>query len=145
MVDVITDAYAAMILERDEFRCTVCGSLIEGERGQDWLLHSRLPSSGGVADDRVYHSSNLITVCGRGDRGCRGALSRCPRVARRQGFVLWRSQEPWQVPVDVWIGPPPGALSDSAHRVAYRLTNDEKRIPVGPMRPQFISPEGTTP
>lgn len=142
MVDVITEAYAAMILERDESRCTVCGSFIEGERGADWMLFSRLPKRD--ADDRIYRSSNLLTVCGHGDRGCRGTLALSTRGARRQGFVLWRSQVPWQVPVNVWTGPAPGRLSDNTHRVPFTFSDDERRRPLVPLRPLFISQEGAS-
>ncbi|GAB3224275.1 hypothetical protein GCM10027447_12730 [Glycomyces halotolerans] len=110
----ISAAQAARILERDLGRCVVCGAEVAGGRRARWDIHLRVPrpATGQGDDPRVLCDSNLVAVCGVASSGtkCAGALGQYPIAARARGLVLWRSQSPWLVPVQVWTAATKGHL-----------------------------------
>jgi hypothetical protein len=90
-----------LVLERDDYRCAVCGdSIVGGVRSIHH--HRRNRGSGGSSDPAINAPSNLLTVCGDGTSGCHGWIGANPDEAMDAGFAvsLNSSDAPAQVPVD---------------------------------------------
>jgi hypothetical protein len=93
-----------LVLERDDYRCSVCGDSIVG--GIRSLHHRRNRGSGGSSDPAINAPSNLLLVCGDGASGCHGWITANPETAMDLGYSvsLNSSDSPSQVPVHhrVW-------------------------------------------
>lgn len=88
-----------LVLERDEYRCVVCGAVIFG---QPWSVHHRRNrGSGGSSDPAINSPANLLLVCGTGTTGCHGWIGERPEEARDEGYAvsLNSRQDPASVPV----------------------------------------------
>lgn len=90
-----------LVLERDRWSCVRCGrSVAGGERGRDWSIQHRIPRGmGGSRDDRLNLPSNLLVLCGSGVTLCHGEVESHREIALVAGFLLYRAQEPTEVPV----------------------------------------------
>lgn len=75
-----------LVLERDEYRCVVCGIGIIGIRAS--IHHRRNRGSGGSSDPLINAPSNLLTVCGTGTTGCHGWIGASPAEALEAGYVV---------------------------------------------------------
>ncbi|MFC4333885.1 hypothetical protein [Salininema proteolyticum] len=102
----VTASLVDQLLRRDCRRCVSCGRAITGARGTDWDVHYRIPRKRASQNPLVRSMANLLIICGTGERGCCGEFQRNPRVARWRGLVLWDSQNPETVPVQVGVEPP---------------------------------------
>jgi hypothetical protein len=75
-----------LVLERDEYRCAVCGqSVLEIPFN---IHHRRNRGSGGSSDPAINAPSNLLTVCGTGTTGCHGWIGSSPAEALEHGYVV---------------------------------------------------------
>lgn len=91
-----------LVMERDDFRCVVCGRIIVATA--DWSIHHRRNrGSGGSSDPRINAPSNLLLVCGSGSTLCHGDLTDNAQrdAALAAGWVvsLNSKQDPAEVPV----------------------------------------------
>lgn len=87
------------VLERDEYRCAVCGqSVLDIPLS---IHHRRNRGSGGSSSPAINSPANLLTVCGTGTTGCHGWIGSSPAEARDAGWVvsLNNSEDPADVPV----------------------------------------------
>jgi len=93
-------------MERDQYRCVRCGNPVTGDPGVDYSLQHRIPRGmGGSKDPRLNLPSNLILFCGSGTSGCHGEVESKRAEARDAGYLVWRSQNPAEVPVTVALWP----------------------------------------
>jgi hypothetical protein len=75
-----------LVLERDEYRCVVCGiGILEIPFS---IHHRRNRGSGGSGDPLRNAPSNLLTVCGTGTTGCHGWIGSSPLEALEHGYVV---------------------------------------------------------
>jgi hypothetical protein len=97
---------AQLVVARDLWSCVCCGRNVLGlERGVDWSIHHRIPRGmGGSRDPRLNLPANLLTTCGNGTQGCHGEIERLRAKSRARGLLVWRSQDPAEVPVEVCVG-----------------------------------------
>lgn len=91
-----------LVMERDDFRCVVCGRSIFAV--PEWSIHHRRNrGSGGSSDPRINAPSNLLLVCGSGTTFCHGDLTDNAQrdAALTAGWVvsLNSKQDPAEVPV----------------------------------------------
>lgn len=97
---------------RDGFVCQMCG----GHLGVGSIHHRKPKGMGGSA--LLEHPSNLVTVCGLGNAdGCHGKAHSNPQWARNHGWIVSRSLDPRDIPVDMhdgWF-----TLDDSGGRTPY--------------------------
>lgn len=87
------------VLERDEYRCAVCGiGILEVPFS---IHHRRNRGSGGSSDPLRNAPSNLLTVCGTGTTGCHGWIGSSPEESYDAGWMvsLNSRQDPADVPV----------------------------------------------
>jgi hypothetical protein len=126
----VSTAVSLAVRDRDEDRCTSCGTLIVGALHKHWTVWKRIPKPPHDAepDPRVCETSNLLTVCGYSS-GCHRWLRRDEEAARRRGFLLWRDQAPLAVPVLVWSGPGLGAIQLASRVTPYLLDDLGRRMP----------------
>lgn len=110
------DAARRLVRERDGVRCTMCGLNIFMGRGS---VHHRLPKGmGGSA--KLENASNLVVLCGWGNAdGCHGKAHSQPEWARNHGWIVSRSFDPAEIPVDMWDG-------------WFLLADDGSRTPCAP-------------
>lgn len=96
---------ALTVVQRDAWSCVCCGRNISGGvRGVDWSIHHRIPRGmGGTRDARINSPANLLVLCGNGTAGCHGVVESLREAARSRGLILWRSQNPGEVPVEVCV------------------------------------------
>lgn len=95
-----------LVMERDGYRCVRCANPITGEPGVGYSLQHRIPRGmGGSRDPRLNMPPNLILLCGSGTTGCHGEVESHRADARAAGYLLWRSQNPTEVPVTVAVWP----------------------------------------
>jgi hypothetical protein len=74
------------VLERDEYRCAVCGI---GVLDIPFSIHHRRNrGSGGSSDPLINAPSNLLTVCGTGTTGCHGWIGDSPAEAIEHGYAV---------------------------------------------------------
>lgn len=85
------------VYERDHLRCRRCGKLGES-------IQHRIPRGmGGSKDPKINALSNLVMVCGDGTRGCHGWIESHRTAAYRTGWLVHRTEDPEDVPVEsVW-------------------------------------------
>jgi hypothetical protein len=75
-----------LVLERDEYRCAVCGiGILEIPFS---VHHRRNRGSGGSSDPAINAPSNLLTVCGTGTTGCHGWIGSSPAEALEHGYAV---------------------------------------------------------
>jgi len=81
----------AVIKERDGNRCARDGSI------HDLHVHHRMPRSGGSNE----RASNRVTLCAF----CHRWVHRNPSAAREEGWVVLRTSEPAEIPVQHILWP----------------------------------------
>ena len=107
------------VLERDEYRCAVCGqSVLEIPLS---LHHRRNRGSGGSSDPLINAPSNLLTVCGTGTTGCHGWIGSSPLEALGAGYVV--SLNSREATTDV-------PVAHAVHGVVYLLDAEPWVMPV---------------
>jgi hypothetical protein len=128
----VTDVVAAVVLERDLWSCVCCGKGIAGgQRGVDFSIHHRIARGmGGSRDPRLGMPANLLTTCGNGTQGCHSEIESFRDRSRDRGLLLWRSQDPEQVPVEVCVQRPSGLFPLETR--PYLLANNGSRTAVSP-------------
>lgn len=84
-----------LVLERDNFSCSICGMGVSGVRGVDWSIHHRLRRSQGG----THAASNLVLLCGNGTQGHHGVVHGAPKGAREGGFLVPLRGNPLEVPM----------------------------------------------
>lgn len=121
---------ALLVLQRDAWACVSCGADVShGERGRDFSIHHRIPRGmGGTRDERLNLPANLLTLCGSGTTGCHGGAESYREGARDRGIILYRTQDPTQVPVEVCIQRP--SATDPFESWPFLLDNDGGRTAV---------------
>lgn len=111
-----------LVMERDGFQCVKCGNVVSGEPGVGFSVHHRAPRGmGGSKHPSINMPSNLLLLCGSGTTGCHHEIESNRAAARDDGFLLWRSQNPAEVPVTVAIWP----ASDNTEAVTVRYVLDD--------------------
>lgn len=95
------EAARRLVRERDGHRCTMCGASIVD---QPSAIHHRVAKGmGGSA--KLERASNLVRLCGNGNAdGCHGKAHSNPQWARNHGWIVSRSIDPEEVPVDMHDG-----------------------------------------
>jgi hypothetical protein len=125
----LRNVIALAVRERDGDRCVCCGVPIVGTLNQHWAIWKRIPlppRGSGPVDQRIFETSNLVTVCGYSS-GCDRDLRRDTAAARRRGLRLWPSENPLEVPVLVWTGTGRGAPPLTTHVTPYLIDNTGHR------------------
>ena len=92
-------AVRRLVLERDQYRCALCGIALAGRPYS--LHHRRNRGAGGSSDPAINSPANLLSVCGTGTTLCHGWLGANPRPALAAGYVvsLNSTEDPAAVPV----------------------------------------------
>lgn len=95
------DAGRRLVRQRDGHRCTMCGASIVD---QPSAVHHRVAKQmGGSA--KLERASNLVRLCGSGNAdGCHGKAHSNPEWARNHGWIVSRSFDPAEIPVDMHDG-----------------------------------------
>lgn len=107
-----------LVLERDEYRCSVCGqSVLEIPLS---IHHRRNRGAGGSSDPAINAPSNLLTVCGTGTTGCHGWIGSSPAEALEHGYVV--SLNSLEATADV-------PVVHAVHGVVYLLDDGTLRLP----------------
>lgn len=93
-------AARALVQARDGDECQMCGRFLYQRRS----VHHRLPK--GMGGSALLESpANLLTLCGLGNAdGCHGKAHSNPQWARNHGWIVARSLEPADIPVDMYDG-----------------------------------------
>ena len=87
----------ASVITRSSGRCERCAESLGGVFG--YSVHHRTPRGmGGSVKKEINESANLIVLCGSGTTGCHGWVESNRTEARKQGYLLYRIDEPDQVP-----------------------------------------------
>ena len=91
----------SLVRTRDGHQCQMCGQSIVDRPS---ALHHRKPK--GMGGSALLESpQNLIRLCGSGNAdGCHGIAHGNPSFARDNGWILWRIQNPAEVPVQTFHG-----------------------------------------
>lgn len=110
------DAARTLVRERDGLHCQMCGRVLAG---RPYAVHHRTPKGmGGSA--KLENASNLVTLCGSGNAdGCHGKAHSNPQWARNHGWIVSRSFDPAEIPVDM-------------HDGWFLLSDDGSRTPCTP-------------
>lgn len=110
------DAARRLVRERDGDRCTMCGARLWNEYRS---VHHRAPK--GMGGSALLESpANLVTLCGTGNTGgCHGKAHSNPQWARNHGWIVSRSLNPAEIPVD-------------CHDGWHYLSDDGSRTPCTP-------------
>jgi len=97
----VVDASRSVVHERDQGRCCMCGFYITDGNG---AVHHRTPK--GMGGSALLESpANLVTLCGRGNKDlCHGKAHGNPQWARNHGWIVSRSLDPAEIPVDMHDG-----------------------------------------
>lgn len=87
-----TPTVAALIWERDEGSCVVCGvGLHWPDRGRSWSIHHRCPRGmGGSKIAWIGQAANGIVLCGTGTTGCHGDVEAHRIAAVDDGLLVSR-------------------------------------------------------
>lgn len=59
---------------------------------------------GGSRDPKIHSPANLLLLCGSGTTGCHGWVESNRAEARDLGLLLYRAQDPVQIPVQLRYG-----------------------------------------
>jgi hypothetical protein len=110
------DAARTLVHERDGETCQMCGC---STAGRPSAVHHRVAKQmGGSA--KLERASNLVRLCGSGNAdGCHGQAHSNPHWARNHGWIVSRSFDPAEIPVDM-------------HDGWHLLADDGSRIPCAP-------------
>lgn len=99
-----------VVIHRDRGQCGWCAERPDGERGEGWSIHHRLPRGmGGTRRDDVNSPANLVILCGTGASGCHGIVESQRGTAYDLGFLVRMNGVPSQVPIQhavhglVWL------------------------------------------
>jgi 5-methylcytosine-specific restriction endonuclease McrA len=95
------EAARTLVHQRDQHRCLMCGNhIIDG----DGAVHHRVAK--GMGGSALLESpANLVTLCGRGNVDlCHGKVHGNPHWARNHGWIVTRSLNPAEIPVDTIHG-----------------------------------------
>ena len=108
------EAARRLVRQRDGHLCQMCGLSIVDRPS---AIHHRKPKQmGGSA--LLESASNLIRLCGSGNAdGCHGRAHSNPQWARNHGWIVSRSLDPMEVPVEMhdgWF-----LLCPDGDRIAY--------------------------
>jgi 5-methylcytosine-specific restriction endonuclease McrA len=95
------EAARTLVRQRDGHRCQMCGQSIVDRPSS---IHHRVAKGmGGSA--LLERASNLIRLCGNGNAdGCHGKAHSNPHWARNHGWIVSRSFDPAEIPVDMHDG-----------------------------------------
>lgn len=106
------DRARSYVRGRDGFVCQMCGNHL----GVGSIHHRKPKGMGGSA--LLEQASNLVTLCGSDNvTGCHGKAHSNPRWARNHGWIVARSMEPTEIPIDMFDGW--HTLDDLGGRTAY--------------------------
>lgn len=110
----VQDAARNLVRTRDGHYCQMCGKSIVD---QPSAIHHRVGKGmGGSA--KLERASNLVRLCGNGNAdGCHGKAHGNPNWARNHGWIVSRSLDPAEIPVDThdgWV-----LLDDAGSSVPY--------------------------
>lgn len=88
-----------LVLQRDDYRCVLCGEPIFGKAYS--LHHRKNRGAGGSSDAAINAPSNLVTVDGTGSSGCHNWIGSHPALAAELGLVVSLNGRtlPAQVPI----------------------------------------------
>jgi 5-methylcytosine-specific restriction protein A len=94
------EAARRIVRDRDGDTCQMCGRFMYERRS----VHHRLPK--GMGGSALLESpANLVTLCGVGNAdGCHGKAHSNPQWARNHGWIVSRSFDPAEIPVDMHDG-----------------------------------------
>ena len=110
----VQEAARRIVRDRDGHRCQICGlwPLFEYRS-----VHHRVPK--GMGGSALLESpANLVSLCGVGNAdGCHGKAHSNPEWARNHGWIVSRSLDPVEIPVDMWDGW--HLLLDDGSRIPY--------------------------
>lgn len=107
-----------LVLERDEYRCAVCGRALLEQQAS--IHHRRNRGSGGSSTPAINSPANLLAVCGTGTTGCHGWIGASPAEAADHGYVV--SLNSLEAPADV-------PVVHAVHGVVYLLEDGTLRLP----------------
>jgi len=94
-------ASVELVKARSGGRCERCGT----RDSPYWSLHHRKPRGmGGSKDPAINSPANLLYLCGSGTTGCHGWVESNRTLAREAGLLLYRNDEPVQIPVQLFAG-----------------------------------------
>lgn len=95
------EAARSLVRTRDGHQCLMCGQSIVDRPS---AIHHRIAKGmGGSA--KLERVSNLVRLCGNGNAdGCHGKAHGNPRWARNHGWIVSRSLDPAEIPVDTHDG-----------------------------------------
>lgn len=101
----VLEETATTVSDRDGWACVRCGRPVAGgERGVDWSIHHRRPRGMGGSKDPVTDCpANLVVLCGSGTTLCHGEVEADRAAARERGLLVWQSQDPREVPIEVCV------------------------------------------
>lgn len=92
---------AELVRARAGGRCERCGA----RDSRFMSLHHRKPRGmGGSRDPRINSPANLLLLCGSGTTGCHGWVESNRAEARDLGLLVYRAQDPVQIPVQLRYG-----------------------------------------
>lgn len=97
-----------LVLDRAGGCCELCGVLLHD--GYDWTAvahsvhHRQARGMGGTALGSANSPANLLMLCGTGTTGCHGFITRHPRSAEQEGWIVRHGVDPAAVPVTVRVG-----------------------------------------
>lgn len=95
------EAARSLVRIRDGHYCQMCGRSIVDQPSA--LHHRKRKGMGGSA--LLESPQNLIRLCGLDNAtGCHGRAHGNPVWARDNGWMLWRIQDPLDVPVNTFHG-----------------------------------------
>lgn len=90
-----------VVIHRDRGQCAFCGTRPDGERGEGWSIHHRLPRGmGGSRRDDINSPANLVILCGTGTEKCHGWAESNRTAARALGLLVRFNEIPSQVPIE---------------------------------------------
>lgn len=109
----VQEAARRIVHNRDAGRCLMCGFVVTHRLRS---VHHRTPK--GMGGSALLESpTNLVTLCGLGNAdGCHGKAHSNPEWARNHGWIVSRSLNPTEIPIDMYDG-------------WFTLTDDGQRIP----------------
>lgn len=88
MTSKITPATAALLQQRSDGICEVCGA------ARATNIHHRTPRGMGGTNRAIHTVEWLLHLCGSGTQGCHGYIESHPEVAYSKGWKLRRLDTP---------------------------------------------------
>lgn len=93
----IPDRVRRLVMERDRYRCVICGQTVVNRPGS--LHHRRPRGSGGSKASDTNSPVNLIVLCGTGTSGCHQRVESNRTAAFDAGWLVHAWEQPALVPV----------------------------------------------